>query len=163
MINMKRKLVLLGVLLLVAINISALATVGYRWKCGYGGKACGGCVPGEYMCQKLSLTDAQRQNVETCRKVFTEGIDQKREILTHKRNELVELISQPNPETARIDSLLVEIGTAQTELEKVVVNHILREKGLLTPEQQEKFLEMIKGCLLPEEKCEKTMCPSQRR
>jgi Spy/CpxP family protein refolding chaperone len=160
---MKKKLIILGILLLVAINISALATVGYRWKCGSGSKACGGCAPGEYMCQKLSLTDAQKQNVETYRKIFTEGMDQKREILTHKRNELVELISQTNPETAKIDSLLVEIGTAQTEMEKVVVNHILREKELLTPEQQEKFLEMIKGCLLPTEKCEKTMCPSQRR
>jgi len=160
---MKKKFIILGILLLIAINISALATVGYRWKCGSGSKACGDFAPGEYMCQKLSLTDAQRQNVEACRKVFTEGIDQKREILTHKRNELVELIGQPNPETGKIDSLLVEIGTAQTELEKVVVNHILREKGLLTPEQQEKFLEMIKGCLLPKEKCEKTMCPSQRR
>ncbi len=160
---MKKKFILLGILLLIAINISALATVGYRWKCGKGNKSCGACVPGEYMCQQLSLTDAQKQNVEVCRKAFTEGMDQKREILNRKRNELVELISQPNPETARIDSLLVEIGTAQTELEKVVVNHILREKGLLTPEQQEKFLEMIKGCLLPEEKCEKTTCPSQRR
>lgn len=160
---MKKKFIILGILLLIAINISALATIGYRWKCRHGNQSCGACAPGEYMCQKLSLTDAQKQNVEACRKAFNEGIDQKREILTHKRNELVELISQPNPRTGKIDSLLVEIGAAQTELEKVVVNHILKEKGLLSPQQQEEFLEMIKGCLLPEEKCEKTMCPSQRR
>jgi Spy/CpxP family protein refolding chaperone len=160
---MKRKLIILGILLLIAINISALATVGYRWKCGYGGKACGRCAPGEYICQQLSLSDSQKQNMEVCRKVFSEDIDQKRGILNHKRNELVELISQPTPEAEKIDSLLVEIGNAQTELEKDVVNHILHEKGLLNPEQQKKFLDLIKGRLLPEGKCEKVLCPSERR
>ena len=101
--------------------------------------------------------------MEVCRKVFSEDIDQKREILNHKRNELVELISQPTPEAEKIDSLLVEIGNAQTELEKDVVNHILHEKELLNPEQQKKFLDLIKGCLLPEGKCEKVLCPSERR
>lgn len=101
--------------------------------------------------------------METCRRVFTEGIDQKKKILNQKRNELVELISQPTPETKKIDSLLEEIGTAQTELEKDVVNHILHEKGLLNSEQQKKFLDLIKGCLLPEGKCEKITCPSERR
>jgi Spy/CpxP family protein refolding chaperone len=160
---MKRKLIILGILLLIAINISVLATVGYRWRCGHGGKACGACAPGEYICQRLSLSDSQKQNMEVCRKVFSEDIDQKREILNHKRNELVELISQPTPEAEKIDSLLKEIGAAQTELEKDVVNHILHEKGLLNPEQQKKFLDLIKGCLLPEGKCEKVLCPSERR
>jgi Spy/CpxP family protein refolding chaperone len=159
----KRKLIVLGILLLIAINISVLATIGYRWKCGYRGKSCGGCVPGEFICQKLLLSDSQKQSMEACRKVFTEGIDKKREVLNHKRNELVELIGQPTPETEKIDSLLVDIGTAQTELEKDVVNHILREKGLLSPEQQKKFLDLIKGCLLSEGKCEKVLCPSERR
>jgi Spy/CpxP family protein refolding chaperone len=160
---MKRKFIILGILLLIAINISALATVGYRWKCRNGGKACGGCVPGEYICQKLSLSDSQKQNMEACRRIFTEGIAQKKKILNHKRNELVELISQPTPETEKIDSLLEEIGTAQTELEKDVVNHILHEKELLNLEQQKRFLDLIKGCLLPGEKCEKVTCPSERR
>jgi Spy/CpxP family protein refolding chaperone len=157
---MKRRLVILGVLLLIAINISALATVGYRWKCRYGGKACGGCAPGEYICQQLSLSDSQKQNMEAYRKVFTEGMDRKRGILNHKRNELIDLLSQPNPKPEEIDSLLEEIGAAQTELEKDVVNHILQEKGILNPEQQKKFLDLIKGRLLPEGKCEKVMCPS---
>lgn len=160
---MKRKLIILGILLLIAINISALATVGYRWRCGHKGKACGACAPGEYICQRLSLSDSQKQNMEVCRKVFSEDIDQKREILNHKRNKLVELISQPAPEAEKIDSLLKEIGAAQTELEKDVVNHILHEKGLLNPEQQKKFLDLIKGCLLPEGTCEKVLCPSERR
>jgi len=160
---MKRRLVVLGVLLLIAINISALATVGYRWKCGYSGKTYGGCAPGEYICQQLSLSDSQKQNMEAYRKVFTEGMDRKREILNQKRNELVELISQPNPKPEEVDSLLEEIGTAQTELEKDVVNHILREKGILNPEQQKKFLDLIKERLLPEGNCEKVMCPSEKR
>jgi Spy/CpxP family protein refolding chaperone len=159
---MKRKLIILGILLLIAINISALATVGYRWKCGYGGKSRGACAPGEYICQQLSLSDSQKQNMEVCRRVFSEDINQKREILNHKRNELVELITQPTPEAGKIDSLLGEIGTAQTELEKDVVEHILHEKGLLNPEQQKKFLDLIKGCLLPEGKCAKVLCPSER-
>ena len=101
--------------------------------------------------------------MEAYRKVFTEGIDRKREILNHKRNELVELLGQPAPKLEGIDSLLEEIGAAQTDLEKDVVNHILREKGLLNPEQQKMFLDLIKGRLLPEGKCEKVICPSQRR
>lgn len=160
---MKRKLVILGAVLLIAINVSVLATVGYHWKCNGGNKMCGGCAPGVYICQKLSLSDSQKQDMEACRKVFTEGIDKKKEILNLKRNKLLELISQPAPEKEKIDSLLEEIGTAQTELEKDVVNHILHEKGLLNTEQQRKFLDLIKGCLLPAGKCEKVICPSERR
>jgi Spy/CpxP family protein refolding chaperone len=62
-----------------------------------------------------------------------------------------------------MDSLIKEIGMAQAELEKEVINHILQEKEILTPEQQQKFLGLIKGRLFLEEKCEKVFCPSERR
>jgi len=160
---MKRKLFILGILLLIAINVSVLATVGYRWQCGYGSKTCGGCAPGEYVCMQLSLSDTQRQKMEVLRKAFTESADKKRGILGYKRNELVSLLSESSLNREKIDSLIKEIGIVQTELEKEVVNHILQAKEILTPEQQEKFLDLIKVRLPHEGKCEKVFCPSERR
>jgi Spy/CpxP family protein refolding chaperone len=151
---MKRKLVFLGVILLIAINVSVLATVGYRWKCGQRGKICEGHMPGEYLGQQLSLSDSQKQKMETLRKAFEERTIEIRENLLAKRNELVKLLSEPQPDSTKIESLVKEIGTAQTELEKEVVNHLLHKKEMLTPEQQRKFLDLLKERLFHEGKCE---------
>lgn len=159
---MKRKLVILGVILLIAINISVLATVGYRWKCGQERGICEGHAPGEYLCEQLSLSDSQKQKMEMFGKAFDEKTDKKRKTLSYKRNELVELLNQPSPDRQKIDSLINQIGIAQAELEKEVIDHILQEKEILTPEQQKKFLDLIKRCLLSEEKCEEVICPGEK-
>jgi len=160
---MKRKFIILGVILLIAINVSVLATVGYYWRCGRVNRSCGGCAPGEYICLHLDLSDSQKQKMETFKKVFDEKTDTIREALSHKRNELVGLLSEPFPDRAKIDSLVNQIGTAQMELEKEVIEHLLQEKQILTSEQQKKFLDLIKGRLLPAEKCEEVICPGERR
>ena len=154
---MKRKLIFLGVILLIAINVSVLATVGYRWKCGQRGKICEGHMPGEYLGQQLSLSDAQKQKMETLRKAFDERIYKIRETLIYNRNELVKLLSQPQPDSSKIDSLIKEMGILQTGLEREVINHLLQEKGILTPEQQKKFLDLIQERLCHEGKCERAL------
>ena len=160
---MKRKLVILGVILLVAINVSVLATIGYRWKCPSEGKICDRHVPCEYLCEQLSLSDSQKQKMEIFRKTFDEKTDKIRKDLRHKRNELVELLKESYLDRQKIDSLIKEIAFAQMELEKEVIDHILQEKEILTPEQQKKFIDLIKRCLLSEEKCEEVICPGERR
>ena len=154
---MKRKLIFLGVILLIAINVSVLATVGYRWKCGQRGKICEGHMPGEYLGQQLSLSDAQKQKMETLRKAFDERIYKTRENLINDRNELVKLLSQAQPDSSKIDSLVKEMGILQTGLEREVINHLSQEKGILTPEQQKKFLDLIQARLYHEGKCEKAL------
>lgn len=160
---MKRKLIILGVILLIAINVSVLATVGYHWKCGRGGKICDRQVPCEYLCEQLSLSDSQRQKMEIFKKAFDEKTNKIREDLSHKRNELVGLLNEPSLDRGKIDSLIKDIGIAQTELEKEVIDHILQQKEILTSEQQKKFLDLIKCCLLPEERCEEVICPGKKR
>lgn len=160
---MKRKLVILGVILLIAINVSVLATVGYQWKCGRENKMCGGCAPGEYMCLQLALSDSQKQEMETFKKVFDERTVTIRENLSYKRNELIKLLNNPSPHRAKIDSLIKEIGISQTELEKEVVNHILQEKELLTPEQQKKFFDLIENRLFNRVECEMAIPQHERR
>jgi len=154
---MKRKLIFLGIILLIAINVSVLATVGYRWKCGQRGKICQGCTPGEYLSQQLSLSNAQQQKMETFRKAFDERIYKIRETLINNRNELVKLLSQPQPDSSKIDSLIKELGILQTGLEREVINHLFQEKEILTPEQQKKFLDLIQERLYHEGKCEKAL------
>jgi Spy/CpxP family protein refolding chaperone len=151
---MKRKLIILGAILLIAINVSVLATIGYRWKCGQSGEMCQGCPPGEYLRQQLSLSDSQKQRMEALRKEFDEKSLKIRETLNYKRNELVELLSLSQTDSYKIDNLAKEIGMAQTELEKEVVNHLLQEKKILTPEQQKRFLDLIQKRLTHQEKCE---------
>ena len=154
---MKKKLLILGLVLLITINIAVLATIGYRWQCQKGGKPCEGYKPGEYLCQKLSLSNSQKEKMEILRKTFEEKTTQIRETLSVKRNELVKLLSQPEPDNNKIESLIKEIGSAQTELEKEVINHILKEKEILTREQQEKFLKLIGERLLHQSKCERNV------
>ena len=149
---MKRKLIIFGISLLVIINLSSLATIGYH-RCFRKGEEC----PKEskhpeesYLQQQLSLTKSQAEEMKTLRDSFYLQSNKISSDLLERRTELVELLMASEPDTEKINEALSEIDSKQAELQKKVINYLLEEKEILTQEQQQKFFSIIKERLLRE-------------
>jgi len=89
--------------------------------------------------RELHLSDEQRQEVrESMRTVFLEGADIKSKI-KGCRVEMIQLLAASDPDTEAIEEKRQEIALLQEEVQKLVINNILEEKDILTPEQQKKL------------------------
>jgi len=149
---MKRKLIIFGISLLVIINLSSLATIGYH-RCFRKGEECPkeSKYPEEsYLHRQLSLTKSQAEKMKTLRDSFYLQSDKISSDLLERRTELVELLMASEPDTEKINEALSEIDSKQAELQKKVINCLLEEKEILTPEQQQEFFSIIKERLLHE-------------
>ena len=92
----------------------------------------------------IDLTAQQKQKVEEMRKSFLPRVGNIRLELRRKRLHLNDLIFAPIPDMKAIEDIGKEIEGLQTRLEKEVIEHILQEKEILTPEQQRQFHEIVK-------------------
>ena len=149
---MKRKLIILGISLLVVINLSALATIGYHRWFGHGEKGHHERRHSEesYLYQQLSLSKSQAEKIKSLRESFHLQTDKISSALLKSRTELVELLMASEPDSENINEALREIDSMQSELQKKVIYYLLKEKEILTPEQQQKFFSIIKERLLRE-------------
>ena len=84
------------------------------------------------------------------RRDFRQSIDDLREILEpartqllEKRQLLLEEIGEPVPDTILIYSLIEEVGAIQTVIHRKVVDNILENGTILTPEQRLRLIRMI--------------------
>jgi Spy/CpxP family protein refolding chaperone len=92
----------------------------------------------------IDLTDEQKKQVEEIRKSFLPDVAGVRQSLREKRLELSELLFADAPDMLAIEAKSVEISTLQRNLERKVIDHILEEKGLLSPQQKKRFHEVIR-------------------
>lgn len=147
---MRKKWIIFGISLLVIINLSALATMGYHRWCRYRVECRYRKIQLEEKTfyQQLSLSNDQIEKMKTCRQSFLTQADQINSVLHQKRSELVDLLITSEPDSERIHIVLNHIDSMQAELHKSVIYYLLKEKELLTPEQQEKFFSIIKERIL---------------
>lgn len=124
---------------LILISVAILAT-GLWFSRGTAQKA----RPVRGYLDMISLTPEQKQEVEKIRERFLPHVEGIRSKLREKRLRLNDLIFQAKPDIKAIEDTGKEISDLQTELEKEVINHILQEKEILTPDQQQQFHEIIK-------------------
>jgi periplasmic protein CpxP/Spy len=93
----------------------------------------------------IKLTTGQKHQVEEIRKDFLPRVAEIRQALRQNRLELNNLLFAEPPDMQAIERKSKDISKLQTQLEKEVVDHILQEKELLTPEQKRQFYEVIRG------------------
>ena len=91
----------------------------------------------------IKLSEGQKQQVEEIRREFLPKVAGIRQALRQKRLELNDLLFIEPSDTQAIEDKSATIVKLQAELEKEVIDHILQEKELLTPEQQRCFYEVI--------------------
>jgi len=89
------------------------------------------------------LTQHQRDQVQSIRKVFLPKVNEIRKNLHFKRAELANALFSEPCDKREIHSLSDQILQLQSELENEVIEHILEENELLSPSQKRKFYEII--------------------
>lgn len=150
-----KKFSVILVVLLGVVNLSALATLGYHRfvAAKVASPVC--CQSGEeYLYHQLGLSGAQIEQMKGIRASFqaqTDGISQQ---LFLRRSELVGLLKTSAVDSQRISQLLHEIGKLQTELQQQVIQTMLKQKAILTPEQQDQFFSLIGQRLIYESRCQ---------
>jgi Spy/CpxP family protein refolding chaperone len=142
----KNRIFTIVLVLLFAINITALATISYRrWIAPMP-------VPIETdrsetwqtLQQQVSLTPQQSQTMQNQRLSFEKEVESLRQRMWDKRSALLEEARASSPNLERIDSLIEEIGALQTDIQKKSVRSLLKDKRILTPGQQERYFTLFK-------------------
>ncbi len=98
---------------------------------------------------QLQLTDNQQKQIERLKNEMFNQVQNFQRDLTRQREILSELLAAPNTDQAAIMARLDRISTIQRTVQRIVVDHLLEEKKLLSPEQQEVFSQIIRQRVCP--------------
>ena len=93
----------------------------------------------------IKLNERQKEQVEEIRKDFLPRVAGIRQSLRQRRIELNDLLFAETPDMQAIAIKSGDISKLQTKLEKEVIEHILQEKELLSPEQKRQFYDVIRA------------------
>ncbi len=93
----------------------------------------------------ITLTLGQKRQVEDIRRDFLPKVEGIRQSLRQKRIQLNDLLFAEAPDMKTIAEKSGEISALQAKLEREVIDHILQEKELLSPEQKREFHEVIRN------------------
>jgi len=93
----------------------------------------------------ITLTEEQKRQVEDIRRDFLPKVAGIRQSLRDNRLKLNDLLFSEAPDEKLIAEKSNEISALQARLEQEVIDHILQEKNLLSPEQKKEFYQVIRG------------------
>lgn len=141
---MKKKFIYL-IIVITLINLTALGTILYQRWLTPNESACGpkGESRFEQVEHELALTPTQLERFEEIRRDFHSRIDSLNHLLKRQNRILLKIIWEPQPDDARIDSLLNRISHLQMESQHLVIWHFYQFKEVLTPEQWQKFYGIV--------------------
>jgi len=163
---MKTKILIVAFIISLGINVGVIFTAGYRWWQEKGRQRYSGLTIGQEcgwrrstLRKSLTLTSEQLQILEKYREDMQAQTLPLREELRLKRLELFNLVKDGQSKDKKIDSLVNDIARLQSEIEKKVIQHSIKVKEVLGPEQQKKFYNLFEQGLCPGEEhlmpCEK--------
>lgn len=89
------------------------------------------------------LDDEQIQRLREMRREITETINPLREEINGLQALMREELGKPEPDLARLDSMVTETSRLQSQIQQHSLRLILREREILTPEQFRSFTRMM--------------------
>jgi len=140
---MRRKALI--VTLIVSLSISAGLNMCFLGVAAYGiwRIKMGGQPPMQLAKHILHLNEEQMDTMTVIGKESFMKMESIQEELDARKKELLNLIKEPELDTVRQEELFAEIATLQTQLDRQVFKGIYRVKKMLTPEQQERFFDLL--------------------
>jgi Spy/CpxP family protein refolding chaperone len=97
--------------------------------------------------EALSLKPEQMKVFQQKAEVFHGSLAKKRQEVDSLRGSLFALMRADNPDARAIDAAIVQINTAQQEIQRSVLSHMLEFKSMLDKEQQKTFLDLIQRAM----------------
>lgn len=96
------------------------------------------CLPGG-----LNLTPEQQERLRPLESVYCQCRNELAVAIDQRRLRLGSMLLQDAPDLAEVDKLLQEIAQLQSTMEKETVEHILKIRRVMTPEQSRGFTQLI--------------------
>jgi Spy/CpxP family protein refolding chaperone len=101
---------------------------------------------------ELDLTESQLDELERLREGMSEGIEPLRLELREKRDEMIGLLREDEPERERIEALAREIANSQAELGVRIFDHLLDVRDILSEEQRLRVIDLFERELHPRDR-----------
>lgn len=99
--------------------------------------------------RSLNVTEEQWKQIEPRLLEFRSTSDDICQEVNNKRAEMIDLLSVPDPDRQSIADKQKEILAGQEKMQRLVIEHLLFEKTVLTSQQQEDFFRLFRqrcGC-----------------
>lgn len=94
--------------------------------------------------RELKVTDAQWAKIEPGLREFQVAVGQLWQQADAKRAEVIDLIAADNPDVDKILGKQAEVLATKQQIQRLVVEHLLAEKEVLTTEQQRQLFAMLR-------------------
>lgn len=99
--------------------------------------------------QELGVTEEQWAQIETRLREFQAAVGELRQQAGAMRSQVIDLIAAEEPDIEAIRARQDKMLATKRSIQGLVVDHLLAEKGVLTPEQQQRLFVMLRnrtGC-----------------
>ena len=144
---MKGKLLTLVLILSLAVNTSAVATIGYHyWRnvCLTPSAPCPINQEERHPYQDLGLSPEQLAKMTALAQSFHGRLSELEAAVAARRDLLIEYLGEAEIDRARTETIRKEIAGYQDEVQKAVISHIADTKKIMTPDQQKRFIELLR-------------------
>lgn len=144
---MRGKLLIVILTLSLAVNASAVATVGYHyWRntCLTPSAPCPLNQKDHHPYQDLGLSPEQLAKMASLSDSFHRRLNELESAVAAKRNLMIDLLGEDVIDLPRTEAIRKEIAALQDDVQKEVITHIAESKKIMTPEQQKHFIELLR-------------------
>jgi Spy/CpxP family protein refolding chaperone len=93
--------------------------------------------------REIGVTPDQWERIEPIILDFREKAEKQRRMITSLRGQLMDLLVMPDVDETAIRSKQEEILAGQRRMQNLVIDHLLKEKELLSPDQAKKLLQSL--------------------
>lgn len=141
---MKKNLKVLAIIFSVVLNIAFIGSYVYH-KSGLTFITGHNTHHNRLLYEDLNLNRKQLDRFESIRDNFHNFVNKQGRKIKAERLQLIDLLAGKNPNRRAIDTKQKEIQALQQQMQAKVINHLLEESKILTPEQRKKFFALIKS------------------
>ena len=96
----------------------------------------------EWIHKQLGLSPDEQKALEPIETKFAQRKQNLMDEIRNANKELAEAIKQDQADSPRVSAAVERIHHAQGELQKATIEHVFEMKGVLTPEQYQKLLNL---------------------
>jgi hypothetical protein len=144
---MRTKWWILVLILSLAINAAAFATVGYNYVCNTfltPSTLCPVSPTNQHLYHALGLSAPQLTRMDFVAQTFHARLERLGSDMHGKRGLLVDLLSQEAVDSEKVENLRKDMAGIQDEIQKEVITHIEEIKKILNPEQEAHFFKLLR-------------------
>jgi Spy/CpxP family protein refolding chaperone len=144
---MKGKMLIIVLTLSLAVNASAVATMGYHYWRNFCLTPSASCPLNEgehHPYQDLGLSPEQLARMTALAQSFHHRLNELEAAVETRRNLLIDCLGENQIDLLRTETLRKEIAGYQDEVQKEVIAHIADAKKIMTPDQQKRFIELLR-------------------